>query len=171
MVLIEAESTAAYSLRVERTFAAPRDKVFRVWIDSEAVKQWFIHGAPVHWSQAPAIDARRGGHYSWSVASDDNNHEVFAFHGKYHEVKRGRKLVLSWEWQTLPIEGVESPGNTLLTIEFLEKGRTTKVVLTQTGLPGEEARNAHDKGWKRCFDGMEKLLSGKLGKSCLFLSH
>jgi uncharacterized protein YndB with AHSA1/START domain len=93
--------------------------------------------------------------------SDDNDHEVFAFHGMYREVKSDKKLVFSWEWQALPIDGVESPGNTLVTIEFLEQGHTTKVVLMQTDLPSEAAREAHDKGWQRCFNGIEELLFSK----------
>jgi hypothetical protein len=76
----------------------------------------------VHWSQDPIIDAKPGGHYSWSVVGDDDVHKVFAFHGMYREVELGKKLVFSWEWLTLPIDGVEGPGVTLVTIQFLQSG-------------------------------------------------
>src|SRR5207302_11171676 len=157
----EAEGAPRYSLRIERTFEAQRSRLFQLWIEPEAVKKWFVHGATVHWSQDPAIDARPGGDYTWSVVSDDNDQEIFAFHGRYREVQLARKIVFSWEWRTLPIEGVNGLGNTLVTIDFFEQGRKTKVVLTQTGLPSEVARDAHDKGWRRCFDGIAKLLSSE----------
>jgi NAD(P)-dependent dehydrogenase (short-subunit alcohol dehydrogenase family)/uncharacterized protein YndB with AHSA1/START domain len=142
---------------IERTMDAPPDKVFRAWIDPEAVKKWFVHQATVHWTRNPEIDAKADGHFSWSVASDDNDQEEFAFHGTYREVEPGKKLAFTWEWQTLPIEGVDGPGKTLVTIEFHRRGDSTKVVLTQSGLPNEAARNAHDKGWNRCLDGLSKL--------------
>jgi len=158
----EAERAPRFTLRVERTFAAPPEKVFHAWIDSEAVKRWFVHQAPVHWNHKPNINAVPGGHYSWSVVSDDNEQEVFAFHGTYREVRLAKKLVFSWEWQTLPIDGVNGPGDTLVTIEFLRQDDRTRVVLTQTGLPSEAARNAHDKGWQRCFDGISEYLRSRL---------
>ncbi len=154
----EGQRAPQHTLRIDRTFDAPRARVFAIWTEPAAVKKWFVYGAPVHWSQDPAMDLRPGGHYSWSVVSDFNDQEVFAFRGKYREVKSAKKLAFSWEWQSLPIDGVEGPGNTLVTIEFLQQGRTTKVVLTQVGLPSEAARAAHDKGWQRCFDGIAKLL-------------
>ena len=46
-------------------------------------------------------------------------------------------------------------------IEFIGKGKDTAVTLTQTGLANVEARNAHEKGWNRCFDGIEHVLRAK----------
>jgi len=123
----EAEGAPRYSLRIERTFDAQCSRLFQIWTEPEAVKKWFVHGATVHWSQDPAIDARPGGHYTWSVVSDDNDQEIFAFHGRYREVQLARKIVFSWEWRTLPIEGVNGPGNTLVTIDFFEQGRKPKL--------------------------------------------
>ena len=154
----EAERAPGDSLRIERTFEAERTRVFQVWIEPGAVRKWFVHGATVHWNQDPELDAKAGGQYSWSVVSDDNDQAIFAFHGRYREVEPGKRLVFSWKWATLPIEGVNGPGNTLVTLDFSEHGRETKVVLTQTRLPSEAARNAHDKGWRRCFDGIDKVL-------------
>jgi len=144
---------------VERTIEAPPDKVFRAWTDPEAVKKWFVDQAPVHWTKDPEIDAKTDGHFSWSVVSDDNAQEKFAFHGTYREIEPAKKLAFTWEWQTLPIEGVNVPGHTLVTIEFLRQDDWTKVLLTQSGSPNEAARNAHDKGWNRCLDGISKLFS------------
>jgi NAD(P)-dependent dehydrogenase (short-subunit alcohol dehydrogenase family)/uncharacterized protein YndB with AHSA1/START domain len=144
---------------IERTIDALPGKVFRAWIDTEAVKKWFVHQATVHWTKNPEIDAKADGRFSWSVATDAKDREEFAFQGTYREVEPGKKLAFTWEWQTLPIEGVNVPGKTLVIIEFLRHGDSTKVILTQFDLPNEAARNAHDKGWNRCLDGIANLFS------------
>lgn len=74
---------------------------------------------------------------------------------------RQARLAFTWEWGSLPIPGVEGPGNTLVTIEFVDKGKATAMILTQTGFSGEAARDAHEKGWNRCSDGIEQLLRAK----------
>jgi len=158
LIRAEGERVPSFELRVERRFAAPRDEVSHLWIDPEHVKKWFVHAAPVHWKHEPTIDPRSGGHFTWSVVSDDNERNLFEFHGTYRKVESAEELAFSWEWQTLPIEGVEGPGSTLTSIAFLKDGDSTRVVLTQTGLPSEAAQHAHEKGWKRCFDGIEQLL-------------
>lgn len=153
------ECTQPSTVCVERTIDAPADKVFVAWVDPGAVRKWFVHEATVHWTKNPEIDARNDGHFSWSVVSHDNDQEEFAFHGTYREVEPAKKLAFTWEWQTLPIEGVNVPGKTLVTVEFLRQGDSAKLVLTQSGLPNEAARNAHDKGWNRCLDGIAKLFA------------
>lgn len=161
----EAERPRHLFLRIDRCFAAPPEKVFEVWINVEAVKKWFVHNAPVHWHEDPKMDPRPGGHFSWSVKREDEP-KVFHFHGVYHKVEPANEIAFTWEWRTLPIEGVKGPGNTQVTIKLLTHDHMTKVVLVQTGLVGESAFHAHDKGWQRCFDGIAELLSeGATNKS------
>ena len=155
----EAERAPRPSLRIEHTFEAPRAIVFHAWTDPEAIRKWFAYNAPVHWSPVtgPTVDARTGESYRWRLARDENEKEVFEFHGTYREVHVLEKLVFTWEWESLPTEGVTGPGKTLVTIEFFEQGGATKVVLTQTGFPSDAARVAHAKGWARCLDGIANL--------------
>ena len=155
------ELAADMNLRIVRTFAAPPGKVFRAWTDVESIKEWFPYKGNVHWSTQPTVDAKVGGYFSWSVVSDDNDTDVFHFHGTYRECRSPYKLTFTWEWESLPITGVEGAGNTLVAIEFIDKGKDTAVTLTQTGLASVEARNAHERGWNRCFDGIEHVLRAK----------
>jgi len=83
--------------------------------------------------------------------------QVFHFHGPYREYRAPRKLSFTWEWESLPISGVEGPGNTLVTLKFVPAGKGKVVILTQTGFASQAARQAHEKGRKRCFDGIELL--------------
>ena len=57
-------SETTYSLRVERTFEAPRESVFRAWTEPDLVMQWF-HPSKA-WSTSVAdTDLRVGGAYEW----------------------------------------------------------------------------------------------------------
>jgi uncharacterized protein YndB with AHSA1/START domain len=156
-------STAAWhaiemTLHMKRVFAAPPDAVFRVWTDEWSIMQWFAHRANVHWSQLPALEARPGGHFTWTVIGNDDGKEVFSFHGTYRVYEPPTRLAFTWEWQSLPIAGVEGPGRTVVTIMFVAKGHDTKLTLTQTGFANQAARAAHEKGWRRCFDGIDEAL-------------
>jgi NAD(P)-dependent dehydrogenase (short-subunit alcohol dehydrogenase family)/uncharacterized protein YndB with AHSA1/START domain len=155
----EAERPSRNSLHIESTIDVPHTRVFHAWIDPDAIQKWFTNSAPVHWSPetGPIVDARTGGSYRWRVVRDGNEKEVFEFHGTYREVHAPERLAFTWEWETLPIDGVEGPGKTLVTIEFFEQAGSTKVVLMQTGFPNNAARDAHGKGWARCLDGIAKL--------------
>jgi len=157
----EAECPRHLTLRTERCFAEPCDKVFGVFLDVEAVRKWFVHNTAVRWREDPVMDPRTGGRFNWSVAGEDER-KVFHFNGVYHKVEPTNEIAFTWEWQSLPIEGVESPGCTQVTIKLLTHEHMTKVVLTQTDLPSEAAYHAHDKGWQRCFDGIAELLSGRV---------
>ncbi len=54
-------SSPATTLRLTRTFAAPREKVFRAWTDPEELKKWF---GPVGYATPMAeVDLRVGGKY------------------------------------------------------------------------------------------------------------
>jgi uncharacterized protein YndB with AHSA1/START domain len=104
------------------------------------------------------LDARVGGKFDWNVVSDTNDREVFHFQGSYLEIRAGEKLVFTWDWQRLPIEGVDGPGRTVVEVTLAPEGDNTRLMLTQTGLTNEAARTAHERGWERCLDGMVQLL-------------
>jgi uncharacterized protein YndB with AHSA1/START domain len=147
-------------LRIQRTFSVAPDNLFRAWTD--AVDKTLVpYQAKVYWSTSPTVDANVGGHFNWSVVSKDGEQEVFHFRGTYREYRAPRKLSFTWEWESLPISGVEGPGNTLVTLKFVPAGKGTIVILTQTGFASQAARQAHEKGWNRCFDGIEQLLRAK----------
>jgi Activator of Hsp90 ATPase homolog 1-like protein len=44
-------------------------------------------------------------------------------------------------------------------VEFHPDGTGTRAVLRQRGFTDAALSEAHARGWKRCFDGMERLLA------------
>src|SRR5512137_437543 len=63
------ENVMGISLRLERTFAAPRDKVFGLWTDPKAVAQWFLPPDQARWTEPPTFEARPGGRFSLRLIS------------------------------------------------------------------------------------------------------
>jgi uncharacterized protein YndB with AHSA1/START domain len=153
-----ARNVPGITLRVEHTIPAPPEAVFRAWIDPDAIKQWFVYNVPAHWRPEPKVEAKPGGCFSWSLVRDADS-AAFRFRGTYREIKAPERLTFTWEWEFLPIPGVESPGKTLVTLDLLEEGAGTRLILTQTGFPNEAAREAHRKGWERCLEGIVSLLT------------
>ncbi len=84
--------------------------------------------------------------------SGGNKHVV---EGVYREIRAPEKLAYTWKW----VSGSEAPGfpETLVTVEFQEKGGSTEVVLRHELLP-EESREPHEKGWSGCLDRLGKVV-------------
>ena len=142
------------ALRITRTFAAPRERVFRAWTDPQAIKKWFIEPSDGSWTREPEIDARPGGAYCFT---GESNGKPWDIHGTYREVDPPAKLVFTWEWEDHPAPG--DSGDTLVTVEFLDRGERTEVVLTHERFPSEASRKDHETGWDGCFDSIERVLS------------
>jgi uncharacterized protein YndB with AHSA1/START domain len=145
-------------LRIQRTLNAHPSRVFRAWLDPDFVTQWFSYHADVSWRDRPTRQIHVGGRFLWTVVSNQRENETFSFHGVYRELKPAKKLVFTWDWDSLPILGVADPGATVVTIELFPAGKRTITTLTQTGFTSGAARNAHEKGWNRCLDGIEFVL-------------
>lgn len=141
------------ALRVARTFAAPREKVFRAWTDPQAVKHWFLGESEGHWTQEPDLDARTGGGYRFTGTSEG---KPWCIHGTYLEVKAPERLVFTWEWEDYPAPG--DSGDTLVTVKLFERGGQTEVVLTHEKFATEAARQDHATGWVGCLDAMAKVV-------------
>jgi uncharacterized protein YndB with AHSA1/START domain len=141
------QRTATLSLR--RTFQAPRERVFRAWTTPEEMMRWKAPGdrtAPL-----VEVDLRVGGTYRIHMRSPDGGEMRLV--GVYREVDPPRKLVYTWNWETSP-----ELGETLVTVEFVERGRATEVVLTHELFPTEAARALHEQGWRGSLDKLADVL-------------
>lgn len=97
---------------VERTFLAPRERVFRAWSDPILMEKWFAP-APL---KPVGIEAHVvvGGRYRIGMRQPDGT--IHYAVGKYLEIVPPERLVFTRAWQTQP------PGaDSLVTVEFLNK--------------------------------------------------
>ena len=146
------ETSPEIALRIERTIQAPREKVFRAWSDPEEIIKWW--GPEGCSSSGAEIDLREGGRYRIQMTTPEGGEHIT--HGEYREVRPPEKLVFTWVWEKVAeMEGVE----TLVTLEFLEKGEATGLILTQERFPTEQDRKNHEWGWNSSLDCLEKSLA------------
>ena len=134
------------TLFLSRTFAAPRARVFRAWTEPEALKEWWL---PAAGFRVPAVevDLRAGGAYR--IHMENPQGERFAVAGSYREVNPPERLVYTWHWEGTQHDDI---GETLVTVEFAERGSSTEVRITHELFPTPAVRDRHGQGWAGCLD-------------------
>jgi uncharacterized protein YndB with AHSA1/START domain len=137
------------TLEVRRTFAAPRERVFNAWTRSEELRKWFAPG-PLTTAVAES-DLRVGGRYRITMRGPDGKEHTVT--GVYRTIDPPKRLVYTWRWEDKP-----SAGESTVTVEFNERGRSTEVVLRHEGLPNEKEIADHEHGWNGCLEKLEKVV-------------
>lgn len=141
------QSEAVQRLVMRRTFAARREKVFRAWTDPEQIVNWMSpnEGTVTEFAE---FDLRVGGAYRIGYRSANG---LVVVGGTFAEVIVPAKLVYSWIWEP-PLDGAGT--ETLVTVEFLDKGEAMELVLTHERFPNQTMRDKHQHGWSGCLAGL-----------------
>jgi uncharacterized protein YndB with AHSA1/START domain len=146
-----AQTQEQASVRVSRTFQASRQRVFKAWTDPELLIRWFIEDDSE--MQVRELDLRVGGR--WRFDGTERG-RPWALEGEFREVVPPERLVYTWKWADEPALG--GPGDTVVTVEFREKGNATEVTVTQDGFTNSVARAEHDRGWVGCLERLGGLV-------------
>jgi uncharacterized protein YndB with AHSA1/START domain len=75
--------------------------------------------------------------------------------GEYRDVQRPKRLSMTWRWEE---DNPADEYDTLLTLEFLDRGGKTELVLTHEQFATAESRNNHKEGWTAILDQLESSL-------------
>lgn len=101
-----------------REFNAPRELVFKAFVDPEAIPKWW--GPSYLTTTVDLLESRPVGR--WRYVQHDPEGNEYAFHGIYHTVAAPEKLVFTFEFEGMPghviLETVtfeERDGKTFLT--------------------------------------------------------
>lgn len=140
-----AEVAPDTTLRLRRTVQARRTAVFRAWTEPEAIKRWWLPRAGFSVPQVE-VDLRTGGRYRILMRNPAG--DVFGLAGTYREVKPPERLVYTFRWEKPEMD----VGETVVTVDFVERGAATEVVVTHERFPSEVAREQHGQGWTGCLD-------------------
>jgi len=138
------------TLKLRRTFQAPRERVFRAWTDAKELALWFGPSADYS-AKVPELDLKVGGKYKLEMHHAGGN--VHTVGGTYREIKPPEKIVFTWCWEQDP-----TAHESLVTIEFRDLGPSTEILLTHEQLPSVEEREKHGHGWNGCLDSLAKYL-------------
>ena len=143
--MIPPASHDSTTLVLRRTFTASRIRVFRAWIEPEALEHWL---RPRGMSMTVSnLEARVGGSFRFNL---ENGGSIF---GTYLQIVPPEKLVFTWSGEA--IQGRE----TVVTLDFLDKGPVTEVVLTHERLSTPELRALAGSGWPSLLDALADVLS------------
>ena len=142
----------ATTLRMERTFNAPAQKVFDAWTSEEVMRRWWH--AEHDWETTEAtVDLEVGGEVRVVMRNPHDGSE-YGGGGRYTEIDPPRRLAFTWIWD-------DNPTRTLIEIEFEEADGATTVRFTHSDLWSEDAVRSHEGGWGRAMDNLERTLEGE----------
>ena len=139
-------------LTITRHIAAPRERVFKAWLDSEAMAHWMRAGA--FDDSVVTVDPRVGGGFRVVMVPKDR--EQVEHWGEYLRIEP--PSLLSFTWISKNTDRWPSE----VTIEFHEQGDGTELVLTHRGLP-EKAVNGHRVGWTEILGVLDGWMVGRVG--------
>jgi uncharacterized protein YndB with AHSA1/START domain len=140
------------SLRLTRSFSVPRERLFDAWTNPQELKIWWQlgHGWKLNVAE---IDLRVGGKYRIGLASSQSDAK-HAVTGTFREVSVPERLVYTWVVEGPRTNDEES----IVTVEFHDKGTSTELVLKHDKLVGTESRQNTYDGWLTVLDGLARLL-------------
>ena len=149
----ETSTITETTLSIRRTIQAPRQKVFDAWTQAEHIKNWWR--CDPSWSTEIAeIDFRVGGSYRFGMRDPAKDHPHVCV-GQFKEIDVPNKLVYTWAWE----EPTEHPGESLVTIEFVDQGDATELLITHEGFAESSHTEAHQQGWNACLGVFENYCS------------
>jgi uncharacterized protein YndB with AHSA1/START domain len=142
------------NITMERTFSAPRDKVFTAMTRKDLVEKWWI--GPGYDVRVEMLDARDGG--SWKFVQVDNEGREFSFHGVFHKVSPACII------QTTEFDGLPEPGHVgLEKVELFDLGNgQTKMVSTGTFMSVADrdgmVQSGMEEGAQQTYDKLDEVL-------------
>jgi uncharacterized protein YndB with AHSA1/START domain len=140
------------TIRIERVFDAPRDRVWRAFTDPTLLAQWWGRGNKL---VVERLEVERGGHWRLVEHSADGVH---GFEGRYREVTPPSRLVQTFEWDGMP-------GYVIIeTVEFEEVGQAqTRVVNVSQFYSTEERdgmlQSGMEDGLNQSYAALDRLLA------------
>ena len=138
------------SLTLKRHYSAPVEKVFRAWIDPEALKQWFgpsDEGKILVSETNPKV----GGRYR--IVMQMPSGEQHRVGGVYREIVPNEKLVFTWAWESTPER------ESLVTVQLKRADDGTDMTLTHEQFFDEAARDRHQHGWNGTMERLGRYVS------------
>ena len=140
------------TIRVERLFDAPRDRVWRAFTDPSLLAQWWGRGNRL---VVERFELERGGHWRFVEHGPDGVH---GFEGRFREVTPPTRIVQTFEWDGMP-------GYVIIeTVDFEETGDgRTRIVNLSLFYSTEERdgmlHSGMEEGMNQSYAALDRLLA------------
>lgn len=145
--------TQTQELTITRVFDAPRELVFKAWLDPDQLARWYGPRGVSTPRESIELDARVGGRYRLTMVNDETG-EQYPTGGVFHEIVEPELLVFTWGD---PARG----GDTTVRLTFADRGGKTEMTLHQTGLTDEHQRVGVHEGWGGALDKFAELMGAQ----------
>lgn len=142
------------TIKLHRVFAAPAERVYKAFIDPEAMAKWLPPNGFT--GKVHEIDARVGGSYKMSFTNLGSG-SGHSFGGEYLELVAGEKIV-----HTDKFDDPNLPGEMVVTIEFKQVAVGTEVNVTQEGVPAVIPPEACYLGWQQSLNLLALLVEADI---------
>ena len=147
-----------HTLRIEREFDAPRELVYRAFVDPDQLAAWF---GPVGYyvpRDTVSVDARVGGHQRFSMGPvDGDGSQMSPVNATFTEVIENELLVGEERLEDIP--GFAGVTVFSLRLEFHDLGGGRSRLVVEQGPYTEFMRGMAGQGWESSFTKLDTLLA------------
>lgn len=147
----DTHAVAPPALVLRRTYKASPDTLFSAWTTPESARH-FMGPEDVTIPEIE-MDVRVGGAYRITMLLGDG--ERMVVRGVYREVRRPDRLSMTWQWEE---DDPSQAHETLLSLDFHDRGGETEVVLTHENFASVESRGRHEHGWTSILDNLQRAV-------------
>lgn len=131
---------------VRRTFSSPRQKVFQAFSSAENIAHWLTPDSATKMTVL-AMTFEHQGSFRFRYDEPDGGQEIVG--GIFQLIQAPGKIIFSWTWEAPnQFAGID----TQVTVEFIEQGSQTEVILTHRKFVSKEACETHKRGWEGALD-------------------
>ena len=147
-------NTSTGTVTLHRVFRAPPDRVYRAFIDPDAMAKWLPpHGFT---GRVLSMEARVGGSYRMQFTNFSNG-QSHAFGGTYLELVPGERIV-----HTDSFDDPNLPGEMRTTITFRPVLVGTEVTAVQEGIPAVIPTEMCYLGWQESLQLLALLIEAEI---------
>lgn len=149
------------SITITRQFKAPREAVWKAWVEPLHFKMWW--GPKNFTCPSARMDVEVGGEYIWCMQGPDK--QQYWTTGEYEEVVPMEKLVYTDSFadehgHKVPASHYNMPGEwqmeTKVTVLLVDKAGGTEMIVKHEGIPEGEMSTQCSAGWNESFDKLAK---------------
>lgn len=148
--------TGERELRIERTFDAPRDRVWKAMTDPKLLAQWWGRGNKL---TVEKFELERGGH--WRFVEHTPDGESHGFEGRFREIVPQSKLSMTFEWDGMPGYPVVNTN----VLEEIDGGKRTRLVVTSLFFTQAELdgmmKSGMEGGMNQSYQALDRLLAAQ----------
>ena len=142
---------------ISRAFAAPRDRLFRLWMQPEQLASWFGPSGYSVPEGSVNVQAHAGGRWDLTMVEDATG-RGFPVRARIDEFHEPELIVMTMSAET----GLESASAVMLRVQFHDHGDRTRVTLHQGPFSTQLGEDTAT-GWQMSFDKIDAILAAENG--------